>query len=111
MFLLSDIPQNNQNLFDYVSISYETKVKSNTTEILDYMLTIYPRNENTRTFNFVHGIFDKSYVAFAENQSDIIDIAGKLFSNSESLQKFESDILNKTFNRLIKSSPTLSGRK
>jgi hypothetical protein len=109
--ILSEIQQYNNSMFDCVSAKNEYVVKSTSTELLDYMVTLYPRNENIGVFDFVYGFINYTHVAFAKNQSDVIHLATEMFANSEPLGDFESNILNKTFRRLIKVHPTLSGRK
>lgn len=109
--ILTDIPEYNNSMFDCVSLKNEIVVKSNTTEMLDYMVTVYPRNERINSFNFVYGLFDFTPVAFAPNQSFVIHFATEMFSKSEPLGDFESAVLSQTFKRLTKVKPTLSGRK
>jgi len=108
---LTEIPEHNSSLFDCVSSKNEIVVKSNKTELLDYMVTSYLRNERIDSFSFVHGLFESNKAAFSVNQNAVLHFASQLFSNSEPLSNFESNVLNKTFNRLIKVKPTLSGRK
>ena len=109
--LITELPQYNNNLFDCISNKIEYVVKSTNTQLIDYMVTVYPRNEGANPFDFVYGLFDYNPSAFAHNQDSIISIASELFADSEPLGSFESVVLNKTFKRLLKSNPTLSGRK
>lgn len=106
-----DIPIYNNSMFDCVSLKNETVVKSNNIEILDYMVTVYPRDETINRFNFVYKFFDLTPVAFSKNQSTVMHIATEMFLKSEPLGNFESDVLIKTFKRLTKVKPTLPGRK
>jgi hypothetical protein len=48
---------------------------------------------------------------FSQNQHLVLNIANELFANSSPLDLFEQRVLNNTFNRIIKKTPTLSGRK
>ena len=109
--VLTNITEYNSGMFDCISLKNEFVVKSNTDEVLDYMVTIYPRNERINSFNFVYGLFDFSPVAFGKNQISVIHFATEMFSMSKPLGNFESTVLNHTFKRLIKVKPTLSGRK
>ena len=67
--------------------------------------------ENLNSFNFVYTIFEFSKTAFANNQAAIIQLGTKMFSNSIPSTALESEVLNRTFNRLTKNQPTLLGRK
>lgn len=109
--ILTETPEYNNNMFDCLSLKNEIFVKSSTTDMLDYMVTVYPRNERISTFNFVYGLFDYTPVAFAANQSSVIHFATEMFASSEPLGDFESTVLKHTFMRLSKANPTLSGRK
>lgn len=109
--ILSDIPNFDTNIFDCVSIKNEYTLPANSANMLDYMLTSYARNENIAPFQYINIATDVHSTAFSVNQSDIIHIATSIFASSESLGSFESDVLNKTLKRLIKTTPTLAGRK
>ncbi|QQS29391.1 MAG: hypothetical protein IPM47_00085 [Sphingobacteriales bacterium] len=108
---LTDIPEYNKSMFDCVSLKNEIAVKLDAIEILDYMITVYPRNETINSFNFVYGRVDFTPVTFGKNQSSVIHFATEMFSQSEPLGNFESVVLNQTFKRLTKEKPTLLGRK
>lgn len=109
--ILTDLPQFNNNLFDCISNKTEYVAKATNTELIDYMVTVFPRNENMSPFDFVYGLFEYTPIVFAHNQDAIISIASEMFAEAETLGAFESDVLNKTLRRLLKSKPTLSGRK
>lgn len=109
--ILTDIHGYNNSIFDCLSVKTEIVVETNTTDILDYMVTSFPRNESVRRFNFVYGLFDFTPIAFAPNQSVVIHFANEMFSRSQPLNDFESNVLNKTFRRLTRVKPTLPGRK
>ena len=99
------------DLFDCVSIKHEAKIIQRNMEVLDYMLTVYPRSENTHNAGFVYGLFEIREIAFSQNQSSIINIANELFSESQLIGGVESYVMNKTYTRLLKATPTLPGRK
>lgn len=101
----------NTNLFDCVSIKHEARAIQHNTAVLDYMVTVYPRSENTLNTSFVYGLFEIKDIAFSKNQSSIINTANALFSNSQPIGDIESYVLNKTYTRLLKATPTLPGRK
>lgn len=110
--VLADLPQVNNIFFDCISNS-KVEYTNNTTsgDLIDYMVTVYPRNENVLSFDFVYGLFQYNQLAFSHNQDTIVSIASDLFVDSEPLGAFESSVLNKTLERLSKSRPTLLGRK
>jgi hypothetical protein len=109
--VLTETLEYNNSIFDCVSTKTEIVEEPQTSGTLDYMVTVYPRNENISNFNFVYSLFDYSPHAFNHNQQEVIILATELFSGSKSLGEFESQILNGTFKRLAKKTSTLSGRK
>jgi hypothetical protein len=109
--ILTDFPESDGNLFDCISVKNEIVVQKQTTEVLDYMVTIYPRNERIDNFTFVYRILDCAPIAFSHYQNSVIEFASEMFSNSEPLGEFESSILVSTIKRLTKTTPTLQGRK
>lgn len=109
--ILTDFPESNNNLFDCISLKNEIVIQKQTTELLDYMVTVYPRNEQIDNFNFVYSLLDYKPVAFSPNQKSVIEFANEMFSKSELLGDFESGVLASTIKRLTKTTPTLSGRK
>lgn len=109
--ILTDLPESNSNLFDCISLKNEIVIQKQTTEVLDYMVTVYPRNERIDNFNFVYGVLDYTPVAFSHNQSSVIEFASEMFSSSAPLGEFESGVLVNTIKRLRKTTPTLAGRK
>lgn len=111
MIFVNDIPQHDLNIFDCISIPKEIFLPTKEAEIIDYMVTVYPRNENRNDFPFVYGLFESKDVAFAKNQDVILNIANTMFAESVPLNEFEQKILNNTFKRTVKSKPTLAGRK
>ena len=111
MIFVTVIPQQDLNIFDCISIKNEISVPAKESDIIDYMVTVYPRNEYRNDFPFVYGLFETKDVAFAKNQNVIINIANVMFANSIPLNEFEQTVLNNTFSRSIKLQPTLPGRK
>jgi len=110
--LITNLPETNINLFDCLSAPKEIVAPSNRTELLDYMVTVYPRYENSpESFQFVYALVEPKEIAFAKNQATILNAANVLFNSSEPLTEFEQSVLVKTFDRLVKSKPTLPGRK
>jgi len=106
-----DCSQLQGNLFDCISTKNEYVVKAPIdTKPLNYMVTTYPRCEDLSAFGFVYHLFNYTPIAFSSNQDIIIAAANHAFANSESLGELEASILNNTFRRMMKSSPTLSGR-
>jgi len=111
MIFITDIPQQDLNIFDYISIKNEIIVPAKESDLLDYMVTVFPRNEYRNDFPFVYRLFEAKDSAFAKNQDVILNIANVMFADSFSLNEFEQKVLNNTFNKSIKTKPTLSGRK
>lgn len=111
IFVTTDIPQPDFNIFDCVSVKNEIFVPARESDIIDYMVTVYPRNENRNSFPFVYGLFESKDVAFSKNQDVILNIANVMFAGSLPLTEFEQNILNTTFKNSIKTKPTLPGRK
>ncbi len=111
MIFVTDIPQQELNIFDCISIKNEIFVPAKESDIIDYMVTVYPRNEYRNDFPFVYGLFESKDVAFAKNQDVIVNIANVMFAESFPLNEFEQSVLNNTFSRSIKLKPTLPGRK
>lgn len=111
MIFVTDIPQQDLNIFDCISIKNEIFVPAKESDIIDYMVTVYPRNEYRNDFPFVYGLFESKDVAFAKNQDVIVNIANVMFAESFPLNEFEQAVLNNTFSRSIKLKPTLPGRK
>ena len=111
MIFVTDIPQQDLNIFDCISIKNEIFVPAKEYDILDYMVTVYPRKEYRNDFPFVYGLFESKDVAFAKNQDIIVNIANVMFAESFPLNEFEQAVLNSTFSRSIKLKPTLPGRK
>jgi hypothetical protein len=109
--ILTDIPQQDINIFECISIPTEIYVPTKEVPIIDYWVTEYPRNNNNNPFPFVYGLFDKKEVAFSNSQDIVLNIANELFSNSYPLNEFEQNVLNETFKKSIIYKPTLSGRK
>jgi hypothetical protein len=111
MIFVTDIPQQDLNIFDCISIKNEIFMPAKESDIIDYFVTVYPRNENRNDFPFVYGLFESKDIAFANNQDVILNIASLMFADSLPLSEFEQAILNYTFKKSIKVSPTLPGRK
>lgn len=106
-----DYSQLNGNLFNCITIKQEYVAESPIdSKPLDYMVTTFPRCEDLKAFGFVYDLFNYEPVVFSNNQDLIIETANNLFSNSEQMGNVEAAILNITFKRLMKSTPTLSGR-
>jgi hypothetical protein len=108
---ITDIPQPEVNIFDCISMQKEIFIPSKEVSLIDYLVTVYPRNESRNPFPFVYGLFDSKDVPFANNQDAILNIANVLFADSSPLDNFEQHILNTTFKKSIKYKATLSGRK
>ena len=111
MFTLIDIQQTGTNIFDCVALKTEYAVPVKNTEVIDYMVTVFPREEKVSGFQFVYGLFNSSPIAFSQNQHLVLNVANELFANSSPLDLFEQNVLNTTFNRTVKKVPTLPGRK
>ena len=111
MIFVNDIPKHDLNIFDCISIPKEILLPAKEAALIDYMVTVYPRNENRNDFPFVYGLFEPKDVAFAKNQDVILSIANVMFAESTPLNEFEQKILNNTLKRTIKNKPTLAGRK
>ena len=109
--LLNQTPDIDNNMFNCISIKHEVSYTQHKADVLDYMVSYYPRNENMTTFSFVYGLFESKGVSFSKNQPLILNTAIALFSNSQPLGEFETEILKKTLSRLSKTSPTLPRRK
>jgi len=112
MLLITDIPQQETQLFNSISISLKKEISAVTkkTEILDYMVTVYPRNEFQSSFNFVYSLFERQ-LSFSDNQDSLLYVASKMFESSKSLTDFEQQVLKDTFKKSVKYSPTLPGRR
>lgn len=108
--IFENIPDN-RSLFDCVSIPNEVRVKATTTEVLGYMISESPHSESIPTFDYVYGLYNHNDIAIASNQSLIIKLSTEIFADSVQLSAIESDILNFTFNQMIKTTPSLPGRK
>lgn len=100
--ILTDLSQFSNSLFDCISNKTEYVVKATNTELIDYMVTVYPRNDNVSPFDFVYGLFDYNPVAFSNNQDAIVSISSEMFAEAEPLGVFESKVLDKTLRRLLK---------
>jgi hypothetical protein len=111
MFALTDIQQTGTNIFDCISLKTEYSIPVKNTEVIDYMVTVFPREEKISGFQFVYGLFNQSPVAFSQNQHLVLGVANELFANSSPLDHFEQKVLNNTFNRTVKKQSTLPGRK
>lgn len=111
MFTLTDIQQPGTNIFDCISLKTEYTIPVKNTEVIDYMVTVFPREEKVSGFQFVYGLFNQLPIAFSQNQHLILNAANELFSNSSPLDQFEQNVLNTTFNRMVKKTASLPGRK
>jgi hypothetical protein len=109
--ILTDLPQQDVNIFDCISIQQEIFIPAKEVPLIDYFVTVYPRNENSNPFPFVYGLFDSKDIAFSSNQEAILNIANVMFAGASTLDSFEQKILNYTFTKSIKDKPTISGRK
>ncbi len=109
--VLTDIPQQEMNMFDCISMASEISIPAKEVPIIDYWVTEYPRNDNSNPFPFVYGLFEQKDVAFANNQDVVLNIANLMFLNAMPLTAFEQNVLNNTFKTAIKNKPLLSGRK
>lgn len=109
--IITPFIQDNPSWFDCISNRTEVLCKDHNTGLVDYMVTLFPRNENLSPFDFVYGMFEDRKMVFSENQDSVVSLSSEMFYGSEPLGTFESDVLNRTFRRLLKSRPTLSGRK
>jgi hypothetical protein len=101
----------NVNLFNCITMQNETHIPAKSLPVIDYMVTVYPRNDNHNVFPFVYNLFGSTDKAFSANQDLIINLANTMFSNAISLNELEQDVLNNTYRKSIKDRPTLSGRK
>ena len=109
--LIADMPQHDLNMFDCISLQREIYVPAREVPVIDYLVSVFPRNENTNPFSFVYGLFQPKNKAIANNQDAILNIANIIFSDASPLDNFEQSVLNDTFKKSIKDKPTLSGRK
>ncbi len=57
-FVLSDIPNHDMNAFDCITMQKEYYIPAREVPIIDYMVTVYPRNESNTAFPFVYGLFE-----------------------------------------------------
>lgn len=80
------------------------------TKAVSFMKELMEKRRN-RTFDYVHGLYIQHNIAFAPNQSSVIMLSAEMFSQSRSLSAAESHILDLTFNQMLKTKPTLPGRK
>ena len=110
-FVLADMPQQEVNIFDCISMQNDVVIPAKEIPLIDYLITVYPRNENANAFSFVYGLFDSKDLAFARNQDSILKIAKELFSDSMPLNKLEQQVLNSTYKKGIKQNSSLPGRK
>jgi hypothetical protein len=111
MLLITEIPQQETRIFNSISFKNEIQAETKKTEILDYMITVYPRNELKSTFNFVYSLFEVNELSFSVNQDSLLYVANKMFEGSKNLSDFEQNVLSQTFRKSVKYSPTLPGRK
>lgn len=104
-------PNLDNNIFDCLSTVKECYVPAKEVPVYDYMISVYPRNENDTSFTFVYSLFHNPRIPFGINQDSILAMANDFFRNSFSLTDFESNVLNNTFKKSSKSYSSLSGRK
>ena len=111
MLLISNIQQPEAQPFSSITIQTEAPAVIKKAEMLDYMITVYPRNEFQNNFPFVFSFFKENEISFSSNQDALISLATKMFAGSRDLTDFEQKVLNKTFKSSLKYKPTLPGRK
>ena len=111
MIYITDIPQQNVNIFDCISTNNQIFIPEKKSVIIDYLVSVYPRNDNLNDFSFVYGLFETKDVAFSRNQDVILNLATLMFSGSVPLDDFEQKVLNKTFERTLKTRYTLPRRQ
>ena len=78
-----------------------------------YYIFDFPKEESclTNSYSFVYGLFFPPSIPFSANQPETIKLSQKLFAGSTPLGEFEEDILNRTFERVIKKVPLRLNRK
>lgn len=112
MLLTADLPQPDINVFDCITIEHSRYIPlKEHPSLINYLITDYPRNDNTQGNSFVYGLFESSDRAFALNQEDIISLAREIFSDSDTLTSLEQEAINNVFKKNLKREPTLKGRK
>ncbi|MDZ4758627.1 MAG: hypothetical protein SGJ10_10910 [Bacteroidota bacterium] len=110
--LIAPSHQYDKSIFNHISIKKEYAIQTSISEkTLDYMMSVYNRNDNSNPFNFVYSLFDSQQIGFAKNQSTILGLANEMFAGSRLLNNFETEALMETFSRLSIKKPTLLGRK
>ncbi len=103
-----DIPFASLSIADQHNIEHVAPVKR---EVISYMVSDYPRLENSNQFNLLYSFANYKEIAFSKNQQHVISIASKLFQNSVELNSDELNVLAYTMKRTRKTVSTLPGRK
>jgi hypothetical protein len=114
MTFVTDIQKIELNVNPFDCLTMQKEVRQITKERQapsSYFVTYFPRYpEFANPFQFVYGLFDFDKVAFSPNQLSVLNLANEMFNYSISLSKFEEEVLNYTFNRLVKKNPSLPNR-
>lgn len=114
MFMfITELPQM-PSILEGITIQHEYCVSSKREEkqagcyIFDF-----PNEESclTSTYSFVYGLFFPPTIPFSTNQPEIINFSKKLFDGCQPLGEFEENVLNQTFERVIKKVPLRLNRK
>ncbi len=108
---ITEIPQINNNIFQCITMYDNNTKHSNETTLIGYNLTSIAKENSIGYFNFVNEFFNKDYIAFSNNQIDILSLANSLFLNSTPMNDIEEKVLQKTLERTSIYKPTLPGRK
>lgn len=100
------------NLFSCIAINDDTQIIYNKVELLNPFITEFPRitDEDTPLQRFAFTFFENDKVAFSPNQDSIAILSNELFSGSKTLGEFEQLILNRTYEKSLRTEPLRPNR-
>lgn len=105
--------EGNTNPLDCLRLSNEQhQVYYKEAELVNYFVTEYPRfqNNDLNKISFAYSYFVENNIAFSVNQDKLLSLSNFLFSNTEPLGLFEQKVLNQTYKKSLRKTPSRPNR-
>lgn len=113
MLLNLPFSENNVNLLECIHLrSEQQQVFYNEAELVNYFVTEYPRfqNKELNQIGFAYSYFVDNNIAFSVNQGKLLSLSNFLFSETEPIGSFEQKVLNETYKKSVRRTPSRPNR-
>lgn len=101
------------NIFSSISLENERSfVSPKKVELLDLFITEYPRHceDDLQPTQFTFSYFDQNKVDFLKHQNNVQIFLNEILGHTKPLNEFEQSVLNKSYKKSLKSTPSRPNR-